>query len=54
MNNFWTVMIDKDGNVFLENETHRGVTFLLNGTFANQDEAALFASTIARKINGTL
>lgn len=47
-------MIDKDGNIFLENEAHRGITLLLNGKFIDQDEAALFASNLARKMNGTL
>jgi hypothetical protein len=53
MNNFWTVAIDADGRVFLENEAERGTRFYLEGNFTTQDERVLFASKIARKINGT-
>lgn len=53
MNNFWTVAIDADGRVFLENEANRGTRFYLEGSFDTQDNRVLFASEIARKINGT-
>jgi hypothetical protein len=53
MNNFWTVAVDADGRVFLENESAHGTRFYLEGDFATQDTRVLFASEIARKINGT-
>jgi hypothetical protein len=53
MNNFWTVAVDKDGRVFLENEAEYGKRFYLEGNFGTQEDCVLFASIVARKINGT-
>jgi hypothetical protein len=55
MNNFWTVGIDADGKVFLENEKVRDIKLYVEGKeFKSVDEKALFASKLARSINGTL
>jgi len=55
MNNFWTVGIDVDGRVFLENESKQDVKLYLEGKeFDSVEEKALFASKLARSINGTL
>jgi hypothetical protein len=54
MNNFWTVRVTKDNKVCLENEAYIGVKLVLEGTFQNENEEILFASNLARKINGTL
>jgi hypothetical protein len=53
MNNFWTVKVNKDGKVFLENESYFDIKLVVEGAFANKDEEILFAANTARKINGT-
>ena len=53
MNNFWTVRVNNDGKVFLENESHFNIKLVVEGAFANQDDEILFAANMARKINGT-
>jgi hypothetical protein len=54
MKDFWTVRVAKDGKVCLENEAYIGIKLFLKGTFQNKNEEILFASNLARKINGTL
>jgi len=55
MNNFWTVGIDADGKVFLENESKQDVKLYLEGKeFNSVNEKAFFASNLARSLNGTL
>jgi hypothetical protein len=55
MNNFWTVGIEANQKVFLENESVRDVKLYLEGKeFATLDEKAKFASNLARTLNGTL
>ena len=53
MNNFWTVAIDTSGRVFLENEKLHGIQLFLEGRFKSNEEKILFASNLARQINGT-
>jgi hypothetical protein len=53
MKNFWTVLVTKDEKVCLENESYIGIKLYLDGKFQNLDEQILFASNLARKINGT-
>jgi hypothetical protein len=54
MSNFWTVRVNKDDKVLLENESYPTIKLALEGSFQNQDTQILFASNLARKLNGSL
>jgi len=54
MSSFWTVRVNKDDKVFLENESYPTIKLCLEGSFQNQNEQILFASNLSRKLNGTL
>jgi hypothetical protein len=50
----WTVRIATDGKVFLESEDFTNdIRLYINGKFQSKDAETLYASNLARKLNGT-
>jgi hypothetical protein len=54
MKNLWTVAVEKDGRVYLEdNDFTHDVRMYINGDFATPEQHWEYASIMARKLNGT-
>lgn len=54
MKNLWTVAVDSDGRVYLEdNDFQHDVRLYVNGDFATPAHHWEYAGVLARKLNGT-